>query len=73
MIVLIIWVVVLKISEVFTVEQLKEKQERRAFSDSFEANGNGGSFLNQFTGIVYAYLTSFDVETNNAICSRWSV
>lgn len=57
----------------FTVQRLKEKQDSGGFSTAFNTSSNSGSFLHQFTGILYAYLTSMDIDSTNAICSRWSV
>ena len=68
-----LWFIVAIISEVFTIEQLKEKQEKNSLSSSYETDGSSGTFLNQFTGIVYVYLTYLDTDSRTAICNRWLV
>ena len=50
------------ITQVYTVEELKNEQAAKF-----------GAGQNSFTGIMFAYLTSFDIDQdiNRVVCYRW--
>ena len=73
--IIIIIVAIEDIYEVFSVEDIKQKQEEGMLTTSSASWGGSGSTQPQsFTGIVYAYLTTLNItsdDTSAVVCYRW--